>query len=73
MLPFVTEVAAIKEALGTLKAHGFQYDDLHSELKGDGHKKHSAEEIIGACAALLRKKGHNACAEGLLKMQWEPA
>lgn len=62
----VTDHEAMKYAMSELKAHGFRYQDL-SEVLGEGPK--TAIEIIEGGAELLRSKGHNACAESLLKLR----
>lgn len=66
----MTELKAVEEALSTLKAHGGTYDELKIVL---GAEPHETAKIINACAELLRKRGHNACAESLLRLQWSPA
>lgn len=64
----VTEHAALKEAMSSLKAHGGSYRELR-ELLGEGDK--TAQEVIAACASLLRQRGHNTCADGLLELKWD--
>lgn len=61
----MTETAALETALNTLKAHGGTPKDL-----GLGEGAHTAKDVVKACAKYLRGIGHNACADGLLRMEW---
>jgi hypothetical protein len=67
----MTELEAMKQAMGSLKAHGGSYKELRARL-GD-NKQHSAVEVVKACAELVRKCGHATCADGLLDLKWTDA
>lgn len=69
----MTEQAAIEAAMGSLKAHGFTVNDLRVKLlEIEDKDTHTAEEIIEASVQLLRSTGHNACADSIQKLEWEP-
>ena len=64
----MTELQAMQEAMESLKAHGGTYKELKNLLGSE--TSHSGKAVISACAELLRKRGHYACANGLLKLRW---
>lgn len=63
----MTELAAIEAAMGSLKSHGGTYHELQAVL---GEPPHTARKIVKACAELLKRRGHNACAESLLRLEF---
>jgi hypothetical protein len=67
----MTELEAITEAMGILKAHNGTPRELTEYLqKADG--SYTTVEVMAGIAALLRRRGHNACADGVLKLTWAP-
>lgn len=62
----MTDIAMIETAMGSIKAHGIAYKELHA-LLGEGDNK-TVVQVINGCAQLLRELGHNTCAIALLNM-----